>query len=240
MEKRKDNISVIIPAYNESARILKTLSRIDEYLHDRFENFEIIVVNDGSLDDTGDKVLEAKEKIPAIKYLSYQPNKGKGYALRQGVTRSTSDIVLISDADLSTPIEEMEKLLIYYEDGADIVIGSRALAESQIIIRQPWWRELMGKTFNRFVRKLLLKNFRDTQCGFKLFKGSVAREIFSYCCLYRFAYDVEVLYLACQAGYKIKEVPIKWINSPGSKVKPLRDSFQMAMDVLRVRFKKYR
>ncbi|MBE0425214.1 MAG: glycosyltransferase family 2 protein [Nitrospirae bacterium] len=237
---RKEFISVIIPAYNESGRILTTLGRIDEYLRSCFKNYEIIVVNDGSFDNTGDIVLGAGEKITSVKYIGYQPNRGKGYALRQGVAHSTGDIVLISDADLSTPIEELEKLLNFYESGADVIIGSRALAESQIVVRQPWWREFMGKTFNRFVKNLLLKDFQDTQCGFKLFRGHVAREIFSHSCIDRFAYDVEILYIAGKAGYKIKEVPIRWINSPDSRVRPLKDSFQTALDVLKIRFRKYR
>lgn len=237
---RKEFISVIIPAYNESGRILPTLGRIDEYLRNYFEKFEIIVVNDGSFDNTGDIVAEACKKITSIKYINYQPNRGKGFALRRGVALSTGDIVLISDADLSTPIEELEKLLTFYDNGVDIAIGSRALEESQIVVRQPWWREFMGRMFNRFIKSLILRDFRDTQCGFKLFRGDIAREVFSLSCIDRFAYDVEILYIAKKLGYKIKEAPIKWINSPESRIRPIRDSFQTALDVLKIRFRKYR
>ncbi len=153
---------------------------------------------------------------------------------------STGDIVLISDADLSTPIEELEKLLTFYDNGADIAIGSRALEESQIVVRQPWWREFMGRMFNRFIKSLILRDFQDTQCGFKLFRGDIARKLFSLSCIDRFAYDVEILYIAKKLGYKIKEVPVRWINSPDSKVRPLKDSFQTALDVLKIRFRKYR
>ena len=134
----------------------------------------------------------------------------------------------------------MEKLLVQYDDGYDIIIGSRELAESDIVIRQPWWREFMGRTFNRFVRFLFLKELMDTQCGFKLFKGDIGREIFKRATVDRFAYDVEILYLARKAGYKIKEVPIRWNNSPDSRVRPMRDSFQTAIDVLKIRFRNYR
>jgi dolichyl-phosphate beta-glucosyltransferase len=234
----KEFISVVIPAYNESSRIFPTLCRIDEYLKNRFKGFEIIVVNDGSQDNTAEIVLKTRDKIKSIKLIGYEVNKGKGYAVRQGVNNSKGNIILISDADLSTPIEEVEKLLVHYDNSYDIIIGSRALKGSEIVIRQPWWRESMGKTFNRFVRFLILKNFMDTQCGFKLFKGDIGRETFARATVDRFAYDVEILYLAGKAGYRIKEVPIRWVNSPESKVNPIKDSLQMLKDLLKIRFGK--
>jgi len=235
---RTEFISIVVPAYNESGRILPTLSRIDEYFQDRFKKFEIIVVNDGSRDDTAEIVLKTRYKIRSIKLIGYKVNKGKGYAIRQGINNSKGDIILISDADLSTPIEEAEKLLVYHDNGYDIVIGSRALEGSDIVVRQPWWREFMGKTFNRFVRFLILKDFKDTQCGFKLFKGDIGRELFRRVTIDRFAYDVEILYLAGKAGYRIKEVPVRWLNSPDSRVHPIKDSLQMLKDLLKIRFKK--
>jgi dolichyl-phosphate beta-glucosyltransferase len=237
VNQRKEFISVIIPAYNESARILSSLRRLDDYLNARFRGFELIVVNDGSSDTTEDVILRARKEIPSIHYAGYQENRGKGYAIRQGVALSTGDIILISDADLSTPIEEVEKLLVHYDDGYHVVIGSRGLEGSSILVRQPWWREIMGKTFNMMVRMLLLKGFKDTQCGFKLFHGNAGRELFRDTMVDRFAYDIEVLSLAVRAGYKIKEVPIKWLNSPHSTVKPLRDSFQMAKDLIRIKLR---
>ena len=235
--QRNERISVVIPAYNESGRITHTLGAINNFLEDRFRNFEIVVVNDGSSDDTAGMVLKAEEVIPSIKYVEFKENHGKGFAIREGVSCSKGDMILISDADLSTPIEEMDKLVISYDKGEYIVIGSRALAESDIVVRQPWWREFMGKTFNRFVRLALMKDFRDTQCGFKLFRGDVARDLFARGRVDGFAYDVEVLYLAKKGGYRIKEVPVKWINAPDSKVRPVRDSLGTAMDVLRIRFR---
>lgn len=238
IDKRKEFISIVVPAYNESKRILPTLSRVDEYFKDGFKGFEIIVVNDGSTDNTAEVVLKGQEKIKSIRLIGYKVNKGKGYAIRQGVNISTGDMILVSDADLSTPIEEVEKLLVQYDNGYDIIIGSRSLEGSNIVVKQPWWREFMGKAFNRFVRFLLLEDFMDTQCGFKLFKGDRVREIFRYATVDRFAYDVEVLYLARKAGYRIKEVPIKWLNSPASKVRPIKDSLQMVKDLLKIRFRK--
>jgi dolichyl-phosphate beta-glucosyltransferase len=233
--KRKEFISIVIPAYNESARIGPTLARIAEYCGAGFERFEIIVVNDGSSDDTAAVVSDAGRKIPALRYEAYEQNRGKGYAIRFGVAMSRGDLVLISDADLSTPVEEIEKLLVFHDAGYDIIIGSRAVEGSRIQVKQPFWRVFMGKVFNRIVRFLILEDFKDTQCGFKLFDGSSARALFSSASVDRFAYDVEILYLAREAGYRIKEVPIRWLNSPDSKVSPLKDSLQMLKDIIRVR-----
>jgi dolichyl-phosphate beta-glucosyltransferase len=234
-DKRRELISVIIPAYNESGRITPTLARIDEYCSSRFEHFEIIVVNDGSSDDTAGILSEACKKISAVRYAAYEQNRGKGYAIRFGIAMSKGDLILISDADLSTPIEDVEKLLVFHDGGYDIVIGSRAVEGSCVEVKQPFWRILMGKVFNRIVRFLILEDFKDTQCGFKLFDGTRARVLFPTAMVDRFAYDVEILYLARRAGCKIKEVPIRWINSPDSRVNPLRDSLQMLKDIIRVR-----
>jgi dolichyl-phosphate beta-glucosyltransferase len=236
-EKRKESFSVVIPAYNEADRILPTIRKIDEYCKDRFTRLEIIVVDDGSLDGTRSIVSDEGEKTASLRCEGYDENRGKGYAIRLGVGVSSGDIVLVSDADLSTPIEEVEKLLVPYDGGYDVVIGSRGLEESDIVMRQPWWRELMGRTFNACVRSLLSVDFRDTQCGFKLFRGDCGREIFGRATVDRFAYDVEILSLARKAGLAIKEVPIRWVNSPASKVNPVRDSLQMLKDIVKLRLR---
>lgn len=233
--KRKELISIVIPAYNEAGRIAPTLARVDEYCSSNFERFEIIVVNDGSSDHTAAVVSDASNNMSAVRYASYEQNRGKGYAIRFGVAMSKGDLILISDADLSTPIEEVEKLLVFHDAGYDITIGSRAVEGSRIEVKQPFWRIFMGKVFNRLVRFLILEDFNDTQCGFKLFAGSQARGLFPTAMVDRFAYDVEILYLARRAGYKIKEVPIRWMNSPDSSVNPLKDSFQMLKDIVRVK-----
>jgi dolichyl-phosphate beta-glucosyltransferase len=233
--KRKGFISIVIPAYNESGRILPTLVRIDEYCKTHFERYEIIVVNDGSSDDTAAVMSEAGRKIPAVRYAAYEENRGKGYAIRSGVAMSKGDLILISDADLSTPVEEVEKLLVFHDAGYDIIIGSRAVEGSRIEVKQPFWRIFMGKVFNRIVKFLIMEDFKDTQCGFKLFSGTRARTLFSTAMIDRFAYDVEILYLGRKAGYKIKEVPIRWINSPDSRVNPFKDALQMLKDIIRMR-----
>jgi dolichyl-phosphate beta-glucosyltransferase len=238
-EKREEFLSIVIPAYNESARILPTLGRIDEYCRNHFGRFEIIAVNDGSADNTQDIITTEKNRIASLRYEGYEKNRGKGYAIKHGVSASVGDIILVSDADLSTPIEEIEKLLVEYERGYDVVIGSRALRRSDIAVRQPWWRELMGKTFNVFVRLLFSMDYKDTQCGFKLFRGKAARKIFSIVSIDRFAYDVEIIYLARKAGLGIKEVPIRWLNSPASKVNPVKDSLQMLKDLMKMRLKSH-
>lgn len=237
-DAKRTSISVVIPAYNESSRILPTIEKIDRYCAARFEKFEIIVVNDGSLDDTEKLVAREKEKLSFLHLESYKKNRGKGYAIRRGVSAASSDLILLSDADLSTPIEEVEKMLEEIERGYDIVIGSRALKESDIAVRQPWWRESMGRAFNLFVRLLLSLKYKDTQCGFKILRRSCAVELFGKAVVDRFSYDVEILYLAEKSGFKIKEVPVRWINSPASKVNPLRDPLQMMKDIIKMRLRR--
>ena len=199
-------------------------------------DYEIIVVDDGSTDHTSQIITDLTTDTPHLKVIRYETNKGKGYALRQGVLPSKGEAVLLTDADLSTPIEELSKLLPLISDNkCEIAIGSRALALSEIIKKQPWWRQGMGKLFNKIVKILILDDFRDTQCGFKMFSGDIARGLFKEARINRFAYDVEILSLAKKKGYKILEVPIQWINSPESKVNPIRDSLQMLLDLLRIR-----
>ncbi len=229
-------ISIIIAAYNEEKRIRKSLVRVKEYLTGQDMDYEIIVVDDGSIDRTSKVLKDSTSDIPHLKIISYKANKGKGYALRKGVLASRGEAVLLTDADLSTPIEELSKLLpLIYDNKCDVAIGSRALALSEIIKRQPWWRQSMGKLFNKIVSILIVDDFSDTQCGFKVFSGDIARALFSEAQIDRFAYDVEILALAKKKGYRILEVPIRWINSPESKVNPLWDSLQMLCDLLRIR-----
>jgi dolichyl-phosphate beta-glucosyltransferase len=229
-------ISVIIAAYNEERRLPDTLSRIAAYLNRQGVLFEIIVVDDGSTDRTCEVSRHISACIPTVSTLRYEKNRGKGYALRTGVLSSRGDTVLLTDADLSTPIEELSRLLPFLEEGAgDVVIGTRALELSRIIRRQPWWRQSMGRIFNRIVRMFVLDGFGDTQCGFKLFRGSVARDLFGCARINRFAFDVEILALALKRCYRVVEVPITWSNSPASTVHPLLDSLRMLRDLVRIR-----
>lgn len=235
MEKK---LSIVIPAYNEERRIGRSLERICDYMKGSGP-YEVIVVDDGSSDGTVRVVMEAMERHPAISILQNGVNKGKGYSVRRGVLYSRGKYVLMSDADLSTPIEEIEKLYKELEDGHDIAIGSRALSESMILKRQPWYRQVMGKTFNKFVQGIAVWGINDTQCGFKLFKGDAARVIFSRQRIDGFAFDVEALYLAKRMGFPIREVPVVWVNSPGSKVRIFRDSLNMLRDIITIRLYTY-
>lgn len=232
----KENfISVIIPVYNESKRIVPSLMAIIDYCKKTFNMYEIIIIDDGSTDNTKE-VLSEIVKNNNIKFITYEKNKGKGYAVRQGILVSKGNFILITDADLSTPIEEVEKLLIFCESCYDVVIGSRWLKESEILIKQPWWREVMGRVFNIIVRSLLKLEFMDTQCGFKLLRGEVGKYLAKRAIIDRFAFDVEILYLSKKEGFKIKEVPVKWLNSKDSKVKPIRDSLNCLIDVIKIKF----
>lgn len=234
-EIMKDSLSVVIPAYNEKARIPDTLRRVSRYLKDRFREYEIIVVDDGSSDETGSVVEALSHELGHISLISYRANAGKGYAVRTGISSSKGNLLLICDADLSTPIEEYERLKLFLDQGFDIVIGSRGLQDSAILVRQPWYREHMGKLFNVAVRLLVVGGIRDTQCGFKLFRADVARSLFNNSFINGFAFDVEVLFLARKKGYSIKEVPIKWLNSPNSRVHIIADPLWMLLELFKIR-----
>jgi dolichyl-phosphate beta-glucosyltransferase len=230
-------MSIVIPAYNEEGRIGGSLLEACEYMNGSGMDYEIVVVDDGSTDGTRRIVERVATEIRNVKLVGYETNRGKGHALRTGVFATKGNFVLVMDADLSTPMGELRKLMPYVSDGGfDIAIGSRALAMSDIVKKQPWWRRGMGKTFNRIVRALVIGGFKDTQCGFKLFKGDVARRLFGKAKIDRFAYDVEILALARKNGCGIAEVPIRWINSPESRVDPMKDSLRMLIDLARIRF----
>lgn len=231
-------ISIVIPAYNEESHIAATLQHIDEYLVLRPWPAEILVVDDGSSDATVTEVERAAAKIAApIQVLENQVNRGKGYSVRRGMLASSGDFVLFSDADLSTPIYELDRLLRRIQRGYDVVIGSRALRNSQIEVHQPLHRELMGKAFNLILRSLGLSHFHDTQCGFKLFSRRAVNQIFPLAKINRFAFDVEILLIAQRLGLRIRELPVHWHDSLPSKVSLVRDSFRMFYDVLKLRFR---
>lgn len=230
------DLSIIIPAYNEEKRIGNTLERTTEFLEQKNIDYEIIVVDDGSQDDTVQVVTQYRS--PRINLICNQLNRGKGYSIRRGMLDALGRLRLFSDADLSTPIEELDRLVPYIEQGFGVVIGSRGLKSSQILVHQPWYRESMGRFFNFLVRFLVLTGVKDTQCGFKLFTAQAANDIFSRQQLSGFAFDVEVLVLAKKLGYRIKEVPVRWINSPASRVSPLLDSLKMFIDLIRIRLKR--
>jgi dolichyl-phosphate beta-glucosyltransferase len=229
-------LSVVIPAYNEEARIAKSLEKIYLYLQKQSYTYELIVVDDGSRDQTIRVVTDIFKRIEQGMLLVNEVNRGKGYSVRKGMLASTGDYVLFSDADLSTPIEEVEKLLQPLQQGVDIAIGSRALKDSEVRIHQPFYREYMGKIFNVVLRLLMITNLHDTQCGFKCFRGDVARQLFKKVTFERFSFDVEVLFLAGLQGYTVTEVPVQWFNEPNTRVNALKDSSRMLKDVLTLRY----
>lgn len=229
------HLSVVIPVYNEEERIGKTLDRALSYLNSSNYTYEIIVVNDGSTDNTARIVRKFTERSKDVIFLESTINHGKGFSVRKGMLAARGRYVLFSDADLSTPIEEVEKLQKWLEKGYDIVIGSRGLRESEIQIRQPWYREGMGKIFNLLVQLITVKGIKDTQCGFKCFKREIIQDIFNKQTITHFSFDVELLWIAMKRGYKIKEIPVRWLNDTQSKVNPVSDSTRMFYDLMKIR-----
>jgi dolichyl-phosphate beta-glucosyltransferase len=224
------DISVVIPAYNEAGRIEPGLRRAVDYLRGRGLSYEVLVVDDGSRDRTVEVASSFADE--GVRVIRHEKNRGKGAAIRTGVLASRGDEVLLTDADFSTPIEELEKLEARLEK-TPVVIGSRGLADSVIQEHQPFYRELMGKTFNRIIRILGVRGLRDTQCGFKLFHGAALR-LFPLLQEDGFAFDVELLLLAQRRGLHIAEVPVNWTEVPGSKVHLLRDGARMLRAVRRI------
>ena len=228
------SISVVIPAYNEEKRLASTLSSVFQYLDARSDNFEIVVVDDGSHDSTPDLVETFAKQYPQVRLISYAPNKGKGFAVRTGMLSATKDLVLMNDADGATNIAEIERLLNALEQWAQIAIGSRAKKsdDGSTSVKAHLHRKYIGNTFNLIVQSLLLPGFADTQCGFKLFTRDVVQDIFAVSHLNGFAFDVEILYIARLRRYKTQEIPINWTNITGSKVNVFVDSPRMLVDVI--------
>jgi glycosyltransferase involved in cell wall biosynthesis len=226
-------LSVVVPAYNEIERLPRALSAIEDYLREHASRFEIFVSDDGSTDGTADTL---GPRFPHVTFLRDPVNRGKGAAVRRGMLAARGRLVLFSDADLSTPIEELGPMREALERGGHaIVIASRALPSSRVELHQAWWRETSGKSFNALVRFLSGLSFRDTQCGFKLFTGEASRAVFGLARSDGFAFDVEVLMIARALGLSVLEHPVRWLDAPGSKVSLFGDAPRMALDLVRVR-----
>ena len=231
------NISVVIPAYNEAKRLPGTLRAAENYFGTRNLSCEILIVDDGSQDDTVQICSNLRDEITGLQILCNGRNRGKGFSVRHGILEASGPFVLMMDADQSSPMEELDKLLPSVRDGqSDIAIGSRALKESQILVHQPLYREPLGFLYNDIIQLLVLKGIQDTQCGFKLFRREVARDVFPRGRLSGFAFDVEILFIARKLGYRITEIPIRWQNDPNSKIKILRHGSNMLADLLRIRW----
>jgi dolichyl-phosphate beta-glucosyltransferase len=233
----KPFLSIVVPAYNEEKRLGDSLAKIDAYLGSVGIDAEILVVDDGSKDRTAELAAKALAGRRG-RVVANGENRGKGYSVRHGILEAQGRFVLITDADLSTPIEEHAKLAAAIRDrDLDAAIGSRALPDSDVQLSQAWLRRTMGRTFNTIIRTLTGLRFHDTQCGFKLMDRQRVLPLFEKMTVDRFAFDVELLFLCSRFGLSVEEVPVSWRNAPGSKVSIVGDPANMILDVLRVRWR---
>jgi dolichyl-phosphate beta-glucosyltransferase len=236
VESASPQLSIVIPCYNEEQRLPRTIEQIERYLAGKELSHELILVDDGSTDGTRKIMDAAAERNRSVRLEALPHNRGKGRALAEGVAAATGAEILVTDADLSTPIEELDKLRAELRNGAGVAIGSRALRGSRVEVSQPIYRVIMGKAFNLIVQAVLLPGIWDTQCGFKLFRADVAHDAFAGLTTDGFGYDPEVLYRAKKRGVKIAEVPVVWRNSAPTTVSPIKSSLDMFRHVLRIRF----
>jgi dolichyl-phosphate beta-glucosyltransferase len=235
LEPHAVRLSVVIPTYNSAPRIAASLGAVAAYLAAKPFASEVVVVDDGSADGTADAARAALAGRVRHRVLARGRNLGKGASVREGVLAAAGEVVLFCDDDLSTPIEELDKALAALDAGADVVIGSRALPDSDIRVRQKRPREWMGKLFNVFVRTFVLRGYRDTQCGFKAFRGGPGRDIFTSLRTPGFGFDVEVLVLCRERGYRVAEIPVAWCDVRPSRVRILKGSWGMIKDLWRIR-----
>jgi len=228
-------LSIIIPSYNEELRLPSSLGAIADYIQKSGRETEVLVVDDGSKDRTAAVAESFRGRIPQLRVVSNGENRGKGYSVRHGMLEARNQMVLFTDADLSAPIEEADKLILAL-DKYDIAIGSRALDRNLIAVHESGFREFAGIVFNKIVRMVLWLPFVDTQCGFKAFRRERCKIIFEQQMIERFGFDPELLYLARHHGLKAIEIPVRWAHSPATKVNMLRDSVQMFLDVFTIRW----
>jgi glycosyltransferase involved in cell wall biosynthesis len=229
-------LSIVVPAYNEARRIRDTLERLCCFKESEPFPIELIVVDDGSTDQTVETVLE----FPAIRLVRNDRNHGKGFTVRHGVLEARGEFILFTDADLSTPIEEVDKLISALQSsGADAAVGSRALERELIGIHQPWFRDMAGRSFNLLVRVFTGLRLHDTQCGFKLFKRSSTRRAFEMMRVEGFGFDPELLFLIERQGGRVVEVPVRWNDNPATRVRFLRDSARMFFDLIAIRWRSF-
>ncbi|MBA3260564.1 MAG: glycosyltransferase family 2 protein [Gemmatimonadales bacterium] len=228
-------LSIVVPAYNEQDRLAPTIQAYLGHCRDRQLAIELIVVDDGSLDATSALVESMSAEYPEIRLIRLAENRGKGYAVRTGVVNARGRLVLFADADGATPISELGRLEAAIQAGADVAIGSRALLGGGVRVKARLYRRLMGRAFHLLVETLTVRDIKDTQCGFKLFRGPVAHDLFSRMRMTGFSFDVEVLMMAQRRGYRIAEVPVNWVHQPGSKVNLAVDSMRMVRDLFIIR-----
>jgi len=235
-ETARPRYSIVVPAYNEQARIGSTLEQILHHLRAQQWNAEVVVVDDGSRDDTLEILNRFAREHPHVRVLQNPGNQGKGYAVRNGMLNARGEVLLFTDADMSSPISEASKLFAALEQGADVAIGSRWLDPSLQFQRQSLQRQALSRLYNIFLRIVLWFPYRDTQCGFKAFTRRAAEMIFPQQRVTRWGFDPEILFLAHRLGLKVAEVPVRWGHDEGSKIHPVRDGLRMAADTLKVRW----
>jgi dolichyl-phosphate beta-glucosyltransferase len=238
-------LTIVIPAYNEERRVQKLLDGLKTDLERvasslDLELLEVIVVEDGSTDRTADLLAEFDGLPERFRVIRFPRNRGKGAAVRDGMLAARGDLALMTDADLSTPLDELGLLLTAVREGADVAIGSRALDRTKVLVHQPIYRELMGRAFNRLLRRITRLPWRDTQCGFKLFRLETAIRLFELQRVEGFAFDAELLVNARRLGLEVKEIPVRWIDDPDTHVSLVRSSAQMALDTLRIAYRSHR
>jgi glycosyltransferase involved in cell wall biosynthesis len=233
---RRPSYSIIIPAYNEGTRVGDTLEKVLAYVREQGGNAEIIAVNDGSSDNTAEIMRGYAATNPHLRILENPGNRGKGYSVRNGMLHAQGEILLFSDADLSSPIPEAAKLLAAIRGGADVAIGSRWLRSDLQTQRQPLHRQIFGRVFNIMLRGILGLNFKDTQCGFKAFTRRAAITIFPMQNIERWGFDPELLYLAQKFNFNVVEVPVAWAHREGTRIRPLRDGTKMFLELLKIRW----
>jgi glycosyltransferase involved in cell wall biosynthesis len=230
------SLSVVIPVYNEIARVPATLRQVVDYLQSRPERSEVLVVDDGSTDATAAVVENYCRQNRAVRLIRLAENRGKGFAVRTGVMNAQGELILFTDADLSAPIAEAARLLAALQNGYDVAIGSRGLKPEWIEVHQSRFRESSGKLFNFCLRAVTGLPFRDTQCGFKAFRREAARRIFPLQTIAGFGFDAELLYIAGKLGCKTLETPVHWAHSEGTKVRMIRDGLRMGADLFTIRW----
>jgi dolichyl-phosphate beta-glucosyltransferase len=229
-------ISIVIPAYNEARRLPPTLAAIHSYVKGRSLQAEVIVIDDGSADDTAAAAerVASEQRISSLRVVR-QPNQGKGAAVRTGVFAATGDVIVMTDADMSTPISEMPKLIDAINRGCDVAIGSRYRDRALLAVRQPLYREAAATLYNRAVQAFLVPGIRDTQCGFKAFRRGAARTLFQPLVIQGFAFDVEILYRARRLGMSIEEVPVRWRDEAGSTVQPIKHAITSTLSLIKIK-----
>ncbi len=228
--------SIVIPAYNESARILGALQAVTGCIRERGWSAEVIAVDDGSRDQTAAIVRAFAVDAPEVRLLQNPSNRGKGYSVRHGILQALGEVVMFTDADLSAPIEEAERLFAAIAAGADIAIGSRWLERTRQTIRQPLYRQFFGRCFNGVTRAVMGLPFADTQCGFKAFTRAAAQTIFQLQTIERWGFDPEILFIALKRGYRIVEVPVSWAHDERTRMSYLKDGVRMLQDIAIVRW----